>query len=265
MSNYAPVQLAGPPNYGTATERQLLMANGQLYIPHERNVDMSPNQRYALLGKTRSGKTVFGMALASILVPYDKKKALGWEAWWIDTKNDPDDLALLAAWGYQEDKGPRRLFKVRNGPRDKKTGKFTVLAWENAQEIFSKAYEQRGVLVIIDEYVQVVKSTIHAGDDLLNIFQRGGGLDVGLIGMTQEPVYVPRQLISQASHQFLFTVTYPKDIYYTEGIYPPYIPPLAFGMEHSHGFYHVATDYDGQGAYYQNQYQWAVETGLIAA
>lgn len=229
-----------------------------------REVDISPNQRYALVGKTRSGKTTFGMALACLLIPYYQKDADGWEAWWIDTKGDPRDLASLSEWGFSEKpkKTTRRLFTVRNDPRGAKNRK---LAWEKAQDIFEDAYDQQGVLVIVDEYVQVVKNSIFAGDSLLDIFQRGGGKQVGLIGMTQEPVYVPRQLISQASHQFLFNVSFPNDIRYLKRMFTEYAPPLTMGLEHSHGFYHVAVDFDGRGKYYRNQYEWANETGLLAA
>lgn len=227
-----------------------------------RNVDISPNQRYALVGKTRSGKTTLGMALACMLVPFYAKDADGWEAWWIDTKGDTRDLASLNEWGFYEKpkKTSRRLFTVRNDPRDAKKRQ---LAWEKAQDIFDAAYEQQGVLVIVDEYVQVVRSQINAGEPLLNIFQRGGGLDVGLIGMTQEPVYVPRQLISQASHQFLFNVSFPNDIRHLKRMFLEYEPPLYKGMDHSHGFFHVAVDFDGKGKYYKNQYDWAKDTGLL--
>jgi energy-coupling factor transporter ATP-binding protein EcfA2 len=235
-----------------------------------REIDIAPNQRYGFVGKTRSGKTWFAMALASILVPHDSKE---WEAWWIDTKDDPKDIKSLGQWGFQIDnpkanKGafglwrpnkpnPRRLFLVRGGD-----------IHEKVEEVVHRAYNQRGVLLIIDEYVQVVKSSQVAGKELLNVFQRGGGVDVGLIGLTQEPVYVPRQLLSQATHQFLFNVSYPYDIQYLQGMYTGYIRPTKLPVEdpekwgntqrsdHSHGFYHVAVDYDGEGKYFQNMHQW---------
>lgn len=240
-------------------------------LPTQREIDLSPNQRYALIGKTRSGKTTFGMALASMLVPYNRKKAQGWEVWWIDTKGDAKDIAALFEWGFKipssgflnrgkarKNEPTRKLIPLRNDPRDRKNRR---LAWQKAQDIFSEAFDQRGVVVVVDEYVQVVQSERNAGEDLLNIFQRGGGLDVGLIGMTQEPVYVPRQLISQSSHQFLFNVSYQHDVDYLTRMFADYEKPLDRG--HAHGFFHVATDYDGKGVYYPNQFEWANQTGLI--
>ncbi len=228
-----------------------------------REVDISPNQRFALIGKTRSGKTAFGMSLAGLLVPRTRKLAEGWEAWWLDTKGDPKDIAALHEWGFTEKpdrKSARRLFLVRDDPKGTRNRK---MAWEKAQDIFANAYAQGGVLVIVDEYVQVVKSDRMAGDDLLNIFQRGGGLCVGLIGMTQEPVFVPRQLISQASHQFLFNVSFVRDVEYLQGMFEEYVKPVDLGD--SHGFFHVAVDYDGQAQYYPNQYEWADQSGLLTA
>lgn len=238
-------------------------------IVDDRQIDIAPNQRYGIVGKTRSGKTLFAIALASLLVPYNSKT---WEAWWIDSKDDPKDLEALHQWGFRkanltkkrslglwkpDPESPRKIFYLRGGN-----------IHEQAEEIFDKAYNKRNVLVIVDEYVQVVKSSQVAGEHLLNIFQRGGGIGVGLIGLTQEPVYVPRQLLSQATHQFLFNVSYPRDVAYLQDLYEHYIRPMRLPIEvperwgnttrqdHKHGFYHVAVDYDGEAAYFKNQFDW---------
>lgn len=231
----------------------------------KREIDIAPNQRFANIGKTRCGKTAFSMALSGLLVPMQSD----WEAWWIDTKHDPKDIAALYEWGYSttvpktgfwnrlwqpEKPSPRRLF-IANSKGE-------------AQDIVGRAYDKRGVLVIVDEYTEVVQSQQNPGEELLDVFTRGGGVDVGLIGHTQEPVYVPRQLLSQATHQFLFNVSYPYDIQYLQGLFQAYIRPTRLPVEdpdnwghtsrqeHSHGFYHIAVDYDGEGEYFRNMYQW---------
>jgi hypothetical protein len=216
-----------------------------------REVDIAPNQRFALGGKTRSGKTRFAMFLSSLLVPDGQDD---WEAWWVDTKNDPKDIAAVQEWGFQPARSKTRspLWKRKTGPRKLFVVRDNV--YDRSQEIFDKAYNQRGVLVIVDEYVQVVKSSQVAGPSLLNIFQRGGGLDVGVIGLTQEPVYIPRQLFSQATHQFLFSVTYPYDISYFQTLYEDYESPISRGDDK--GFFHVAVDLDGKAAYYKHQRDW---------
>lgn len=240
----------------------------QAQQPEAREIDIAPNQRFAEVGKTRSGKTRHAMALASILVPRESRD---WEAWWIDTKNDPKDWKSLAEWGFRVDEKKRDFFGLWK-PNKSSPRKLFILSGGNphaqSEEIIGNAYRQGGVIVIVDEYVQVVKSAQVAGEELLNVFQRGGGRDVGLIGCTQEPVYVPRQLLSQATHQFLFNVSFPRDIQYLQELYSGYIRPTRLPIEdhenwghtkrseHLHGFYHVAVDYDGEGHYFQDQYQW---------
>lgn len=224
-----------------------------------REVEIATNQRYAIVAKTGAGKTRFAMVLASLLVPEGNKE--GWETWWIDTKGDRDDWNELAQFGFvdQAERKHRFLPGVTRKPEKSNRKLFRVdphkgPIWEQAQELFNNAYNHQGVLVVVDEYTQVIKNQINPGEGLMNIFTRGRGLDVGIIGMTQEPVYVPRQLLSQASHQFLLSVTYPRDIYYLKQMYSEYEPPVWRGDRY--GFYHIAVDYDGLAAYYHHQRHW---------
>lgn len=237
-----------------------------------REIDIEPNQRFANVGKTRSGKTLLAIALASILVPNNSKD---WEAWWVETKHDPKDIRVLHDWGFKTDKPKTNRHPLTNlWQPDKPSGprKLFILNGDIHQEceaLCKRALQTGGVLLIIDEYVHVVKSSQNAGTELTNVFERGGGVDVGVIGLTQEPVYVPRQLLSQATHQFLHNVSYPLDIQYLQSMYPDYIRPTKLPVfkpeewghtkrtDHTHGFYHIAVDYDGEGAYFLNQYQWA--------
>ena len=194
------------------------------------------------------------MFLASLLVPVNDY----WEAWWIDTKNDPKDIAAVQEWGFELARNNTRSALWHRKTGNKKLFVVTGDPYNQCEQIFEKAYHQRGVLVIVDEYVQVVKSSANTGPALKDIFQRGGGLDVGIIGMTQEPVYIPRQLFSQATHQFLFSVTYPYDISYFQTLYEDYESPISRGDDK--GFYHVAVDLDGKAAYYKHQRDWFEKT-----
>ena len=217
-----------------------------------RVVTLNPTDRYALVGKSRSGKTSMGTVLVSRIIPRDPQLANGWQAWWIDTKNDKRDIDRLHRWGFEDGykgKSPRRLITV---PFEK--GKPTATV-EAVNEICYKALEQHGVVLVIDEYRHCVPTTRTASPGILHVHQRGAGRDVGLIGMTQEPCDIPRQLISQAAHILLFNVTYPYDIKYCKTIHPGYAPPL--GRGHKHGFYHGWVDGDGIFDYYENQVSWA--------
>ncbi len=224
-----------------------------------RVVTMNPNDRFALVGKSGSGKTSHGVVLAARLVPPDIQHANGWECWWVDSKNDPKDIDRLHRWGFQDGykaKSPRKLIVV---PFEKGKPQDTV---ERVNDICYKALDTHGVVVVIDEYRHVVPTTRTASPGLLHIHQRGRGLDVGLIGMTQEPCEIPRQLISQANHIMLFNVTYPHDIKYCRTINPGYRPPSTQG--HKYGFYHGWVDGDGIFDYYPHQQAWSARFNQTA-
>lgn len=223
-----------------------------------RNPDIAFNQRYAGVGKTRSGKTTAAIILASILIPWNnfKSKPDDLEIWWTDTKHDPRDLEMLYRWGFRDDPKTKSNYKLFHIEREGKRRQ-----WEVAQDLFNRAYNNCGILVVVDEYRQVVPNTVSAGDDLLDVFTRGGGLGVGIIGLTQEPVYVPRQLLSQATHQMFFDLSYPNDIKRVREFYEPYKRPLIGGDKH--GFYHVTVDYDGYGVYYKHIKQWVESNALL--
>lgn len=217
-----------------------------------RVVTLAPQDRYALVGKSGSGKTSHGVVVASRLVPHDVRQANGWQCWWVDTKNDPKDLTRLSRWGFTEgfkSRSPRKVIVV---PFEKGKPQDTV---ERVNEVCYKALDTHGIVVVIDEYRHVVPTTRTASPGLLHIHQRGRGLDVGLIGMTQEPCEIPRQLISQAGHILLFNMTYPRDIKYCKELHSRYEQPLTRGDKY--GFYHGWVDGDGIFDYYPHQQAWS--------
>ena len=177
-------------------------------------VELSLSDRFAFVGKTGSGKTVSTLLLVAMLLPFkfDPDDKLPWQIWWIDTKGDRRDYKRLIKWGFKRatqapPAWPRLLFKVRpvNEADDLDVPKqVQALAW--------KASRRGKVIFIVDEYVSCVMSSRTMGTGLKNIAQRGRGLGVGMVGCTQEPTGVPRQLLSQATHEFLFNVTYRRDI-----------------------------------------------------
>ena len=218
-------------------------------------IPLLPNQRFAIVGKTGSGKTTFATLLASILVPDHDPD---WEIWWIDTKGDPTDIARLRRFGFisreqqgrsagEQYQGQRinrvywRLNETENDP-----------VQDQAQRIIHLAIEQKKVLVVIDEYTQVVSNTKTPGKWLGDAFRTGRGLNVGIIGCTQEPVYVPRQLLSQASHIFLFDLFYDYDIQVAQKMFPEYVRPKDI-----HGFFTAYVDGRAPWRYYVDARQWA--------
>lgn len=203
-------------------------------------ITLSPNHRFAIVGKTGSGKSWFTMMLASLLVPGDDPH---WQVWWLDSKLDPKDAKQLREWGFGRRDCPARKhirLDPRNGP----------INWQ-AQVLCERALARRNVLLVIDEYKHVVLSTRRAGHGIQRTHIQGRGLNVGNIGETQEPVDIPRQLISQATHIFLFDLTYPADIRYARSLHPGYERP-----PDRHGFYHAHIDGEAVWRYYPHMRAW---------
>lgn len=207
-------------------------------------VQLSLSDRYALVGKTRSGKTVSTLILVSLLLPFTwppkSRPKLPWQVWWVDTKGDPRDYKRLLQWGFRSaskapQKWPRVVFRVK--PIDL-TDELSVP--RQVQAIAWAASRRGNVLLVIDEYVSCVLSSRSMGAGLKNVSQRGGGLRVGLVGGTQEPVGVPRQLLSQATHEFLFNVTFRRDIDWCNDECEVY----GNGPPDKHGFYYRWLDGD---------------------
>lgn len=218
-----------------------------------------PNERYALIGKTRSGKSAMAMVIAGTFAL--SLANTDWQIWILETKGDPDDLVGWRRWGARNIASPQdqrtsilhNFFYFRIDTKDAQGNDISVI--DQAQAIMNAAYDRGNVIVIVDEYVSVVASRQEPGKALKDIFQRGGGRKVGLIGLTQEPVYVPRQLVSQATHIFLFTLTYDRDIKWVREVYKTYIPPTTRGD--IHGFYYKWVDGPtNKWQYYSHQRAW---------
>lgn len=218
---------------------------------------LKPNDRFAFIGKTRSGKTALAMVLAAT---FARALPVRWEVWWIDTKNDPKDLKALRQWGFrnvasEQDQQTSLLtnakyFIVHSHNKD---GEKTSTV-EQVQAICEQAYDRKYVILVIDEYTQAVPSARSAGEALQNVFTRGGGRNVGIIGLTQEPVYVPRQLLSQATHQIMLSVTHGYDVEYLQKMEKAYQVPSKMGDPY--GFWWKWTDGGAEITYYENQQVW---------
>ena len=178
---------------------------------------------------------------------------------WIDTKNDPDDIRDLRKWGFRnaaslEDQRTSRITNAKYFYVVTNDERYDPETVEQVQEICRVAYGRKNVIVCIDEYTQAVPSQRNAGAALKNIFTRGGGRNVGLIGLTQEPTFVPRQLLSQATHTVMLNLTYGYDIEYLQKIDKIYQPPKKLGDDY--GFFWRWNDGGGEMDYYPNQQVW---------
>lgn len=227
--------------------------------PAER-VLLSPADRYALVGKTRSGKTTFSAVLSQTVIT-DELIADDWRCWWYDTKGDPKDIARLQKLGFVEGDPatgkplhPKRFKREIHGRlyfRIRDRGGLSII--DQAQHLIGLSMSRRRVLNVIDEYTQIVLGPRTAGRNLDNLFTRGGGLGVGMIGSTQEPVDIPRKLLSQATHLCLFDLSFARDIDYMRQYVREYDrPPQA----ERHAFWHVWLDGDSIPRYYPSLRAW---------
>jgi hypothetical protein len=225
-------------------------------------VTIAPNERFAVVGKSRSGKTTFGSVLSFTLVP-DELIVAHWQVWVIDSKGDPKDIARLRKLGFVEGdvttglpKRQPRFFASGPPPgrlyfRLRDVGGATVV--QQAQHLFRLAMARRRVLVNIDEYTQVIEGQRTCGRALDDLFTRGGGLGVGVIGNTQEPVLIPRKLLSQATHLLAFDLSFAPDIEYIQRMIPDYTRP---SRDERHALWWLWLDGDAIPRYYPSLRAW---------
>jgi hypothetical protein len=226
-------------------------------------ITIKPNDRFALIGKTGSGKTKFGLTLGTTIIRAVNKTALKpWQCWIIDTKGDPTDIERMRRWGYTRVQSMEGLVPDHDGEN---LYRFFVIepgdeyddTVEKAQHVFAAAKKHGNVLVNVDEYTSVVQSDRMPGKSLKDLFARGRGLRVGVIGQTQEPVYVPRQLASQASHLFLFDLSLTADIEWATKFCRGYERPVKQG--YPHGFYYSHLDGDAAWHFFHHEAEFARE------
>jgi energy-coupling factor transporter ATP-binding protein EcfA2 len=206
---------------------------------------IAPNQRFAIIGKSGCGKTLFTIVLACLLVAKDDPD---WQIWWLDSKNTPADHDRLYQWGFTRDLSnpSQRKLIFCHDETDTKVA-------EQANYWCVQALKRHNVLVVIDEYSHACVSSRRTGNGIAGIHKRGRGLNVGIIGETQEPCTVPRLLFSQALHVIVFDVAYPLDIAKVREFCPIYErAPKGY----PHGFWWGAVETQTDWAYHPHVRAW---------
>lgn len=158
--------------------------------------DIAPNERVALVGMTKSGKTYFARAIlshAKRLVVLDPKGLL---------YNRTD-------WNLEHfDEQYKRL----EAGRDARLWVPPPLDDAEYEETFDKIMRLRNVLVYIDELYGVGPAQGSRG--LRAIFTRGRELGIGVWACSQRPKWIPRYALSEAEWRIMFRLEEEDDRIY---------------------------------------------------
>ena len=181
---------------------------------------MKPDDKVIIAGGTGKGKTVLECYIADRFLDV---QPLGWQQIIIDVQNDEKvnfkskaqgwettDPTEFIRWVHSKDK-PRIVFRAEGENDDE----------DVYDEIFQHAYERRYCTVILDELSAMFKNPSHPKAGAKNMIQRGRAHHVGLIGLVQDPVFIPRTIKSQAGYMIL----YPNGLEYKDTFVKKWIPP----------------------------------------
>lgn len=223
-------------------------------------IELSPWDRYSIAGMSGTGKTSFATVLAAVLsTGFNERQRVVW----VQTKDDPRDMARLTKWGYRridiKEVGHHADPKQWMYLRQSRPGDLPVN--EQVQRLARWALKRKSVFLVLDEYAHGVYSVQNAGPDLKNLHKTGRGVRAGIAGLTQELAFVPRQLFSQANHKILFRLDYWPDIKIARELHRVYDPDR---MD-KYGFWHRWSEgfgLAGQWHYYPSTQDWLDRLGL---
>ena len=222
-------------------------------------IELSPWDRYSIAGMSGTGKTSFATVLCAVLsTGFNARQRV----LWVQTKDDPRDMARLRQWGYRQvaikevgrHPDPRQFVFLKESPKELPVN-------EQVQRIARWALKRKSVFLLLDEWAHGVYSTVNAGPDLKNLHKTGRGLRAGVGGLTQELAFVPRQLFSQANHKVIFRLDYGPDIKIARELHPKYDPEQMA----RHGFWHRWSEGYGEAGrwhLYESTQDWLDRLGL---
>lgn len=159
-------------------------------------MEIKPNERVLIAGKTGSGKTWFaGKLLSSIprLIVVDPKGTLN--DWGL---NDP----TVRQWRKLE-KGEYNRIRIRPPLTD------DIEAWY--EDLFERIYDLGNVTLYIDEAYAVASPGSRPGRWLSALYTRGRERGIGVWAATQRPMWIPLFLISEADWLVVFRLNLAAD------------------------------------------------------
>lgn len=170
---------------------------------------MSVGDRWAIIGATGSGKTVFDRALINMYAIQAEHAKRLFPIYIIDSK-------MAGDFTQYHQKGFGTLVRGNDVPKLNtrlKKGIFTV--WQPEEDslemydaFFKQIYQARQpAIILVDEISNITNQSGSRYPRYFDILlKQGRGLNIGLIMNTQAPSFIPANLIRQATHMLRFTL-----------------------------------------------------------
>ena len=197
---------------------------------------MRPDDKIIIAGGTGKGKTVLECYIADQFLDVQPK---GWQQIIIDVQNDEKVNFKSKSQGW-ETTDPIELFewmKRTDLPRITFRAEGEYDDEMLFDEIFQRAYERRYVTMVLDELAAMFSNPSRPKTGAKNMIQRGRAHHVGIIGLVQDPVFIPRTIKSQAGYMIML----PNGQEYKETFVKKWIPPdyadIYTDFKTDHGFW----------------------------
>ena len=165
-------------------------------------------EHVSLVGPTGQGKTTLALAI----MPKRRYSIV------VASKPvDPSLSALVKEQGYELVRSwPPEPWQVARGrlllwPTGKSMADNVKAQRREVAAMLNYTYTAGGYAVLIDELYWVAQQ-LGLGNELRVLYRQGRSLNISLVGSTQRPAWVPREMLTEASHLFFWRTGDIRDI-----------------------------------------------------
>lgn len=115
---------------------------------------------------------------------------------------------------------------------------------------FGWAYSRTNTMIVVDELNAITTGRADMPPALLDCYARGAARGVAIVGLTQEPVYVPAIALTQASHRYCFFVALEAHQKKVCSVMPGLSPEAIDALPKKHFYYYEQGEKKAQGPYF---------------